>query len=77
MKKASVSYPAEQMTEGWIGGMVLEAALKGAGWPWTRGRCACARRRERRHQGLARRTARMEQGKSLPRAAVLSSLSLG
>jgi branched-chain amino acid transport system substrate-binding protein len=32
-KKASVRYPAEQMTEGWIGGLVLEAILKGAGWP--------------------------------------------
>ena len=25
--------PAEQLTEGWIGGLVLEAALNGAGWP--------------------------------------------
>jgi branched-chain amino acid transport system substrate-binding protein len=32
-KKGNVRYPAEQMTEGWIGGLVLEAALKGAGWP--------------------------------------------
>jgi branched-chain amino acid transport system substrate-binding protein len=32
-KKASVRYPAEQLTEGWIGGLVLEAALKSAGWP--------------------------------------------
>jgi branched-chain amino acid transport system substrate-binding protein len=32
-KKGSVRYPAEQLTEGWIGGLVLEAALKGAGWP--------------------------------------------
>jgi branched-chain amino acid transport system substrate-binding protein len=31
--KASVRYPAEQLTEGWIGGLVLEAALKSAGWP--------------------------------------------
>ena len=28
VKKASAKYPAEQMTEGWIGGMVVEAALK-------------------------------------------------
>ncbi len=33
VKKANVRYPAEQMTEGWIGGLVLEAALKKAGWP--------------------------------------------
>ncbi|HEY1361400.1 MAG TPA: ABC transporter substrate-binding protein [Xanthobacteraceae bacterium] len=32
-KKSSLRYPAEQMTEGWIGGLVLEAILKGAGWP--------------------------------------------
>ena len=32
-KQGSVRYPAEQLTEGWIGGLVLEAALKGAGWP--------------------------------------------
>jgi branched-chain amino acid transport system substrate-binding protein len=32
-KKAGVRYPAEQLTEGWIGGLVLEAALKSAGWP--------------------------------------------
>src|SRR5262249_39201888 len=30
-KKGNARYPAEQMTEGWIGGLVLEAALKGAG----------------------------------------------
>jgi branched-chain amino acid transport system substrate-binding protein len=30
-KKGNVRYPAEQMTEGWVGGLVLEAALKGAG----------------------------------------------
>jgi ABC-type branched-subunit amino acid transport system substrate-binding protein len=34
-KKANVSYPPEQMAEGWIAGMVIEAALKGAGWPTT------------------------------------------
>jgi branched-chain amino acid transport system substrate-binding protein len=32
-KAGNVRYPAEQLTEGWIGGLVLEAALKGAGWP--------------------------------------------
>jgi ABC-type branched-subunit amino acid transport system substrate-binding protein len=32
-KKAGVRYPAEQLTEGWVGGLVLEAALKSAGWP--------------------------------------------
>ena len=32
-KKANARYPAQQLTEGWIGGIVLEAALKGAGWP--------------------------------------------
>ena len=33
VKKAGAKYPAEQMTEGWIAGMVIEAAMKGAGWP--------------------------------------------
>jgi ABC-type branched-subunit amino acid transport system substrate-binding protein len=28
VKKATTQYPAQQMTEGWIGGMVLEATLK-------------------------------------------------
>ena len=35
VKQASGKYPPEQMTEGWIAGMVIEAALKGAGWPAT------------------------------------------
>jgi ABC-type branched-subunit amino acid transport system substrate-binding protein len=32
-KAAGSKYPAQQLTEGWIGGLVLEAVLKGAGWP--------------------------------------------
>jgi ABC-type branched-subunit amino acid transport system substrate-binding protein len=32
-KEAGSKYPATMMTEGWIGGMAIEAALKGAGWP--------------------------------------------
>jgi branched-chain amino acid transport system substrate-binding protein len=32
-KSANSRYPADQMAEGWIAGMVIEAALKGAGWP--------------------------------------------
>jgi branched-chain amino acid transport system substrate-binding protein len=32
-KKAGAKYPPEQMAEGWIAGMVIEAALKGAGAP--------------------------------------------
>ncbi|MGN6460276.1 MAG: ABC transporter substrate-binding protein [Pseudolabrys sp.] len=31
VKEADGKYPAEQMTEGWIAGMVIEAAIKGAG----------------------------------------------
>ncbi len=34
-KKAGVQYPAQQMAEGWIAGMVIEAALKATGWPAT------------------------------------------
>jgi hypothetical protein len=33
VKKTSANYPAEQMTEGWIGGMAIEAALKGLKGP--------------------------------------------
>ncbi|MBX6328745.1 MAG: ABC transporter substrate-binding protein [Pseudolabrys sp.] len=32
-KKADSKYPPTMMTEGWIGGMAIEAALKAAGWP--------------------------------------------
>ncbi|HEU5019762.1 MAG TPA: ABC transporter substrate-binding protein [Pseudolabrys sp.] len=32
-KKAGSKYPADTMTEGWIAGMTIEAALKAAGWP--------------------------------------------
>jgi branched-chain amino acid transport system substrate-binding protein len=42
VKGASARYPAEQMTEGWIGGMVLEAALKSAGWPADAGKVRAA-----------------------------------
>lgn len=33
VKKAGTQYPAQQMAEGWIAGMVIEAALKATGWP--------------------------------------------
>jgi ABC-type branched-subunit amino acid transport system substrate-binding protein len=41
-KKSNVRYPAEQLTEGWIGGLVFEAALKGAGWPADAGKIRAA-----------------------------------
>src|SRR5262249_433546 len=31
--KTGSKFPAQTMTEGWIGGMAIEAALKGSGWP--------------------------------------------
>ena len=34
-KKAKLTYPVEQLAEGWIAGMVVEAALKATGWPAT------------------------------------------
>jgi len=34
-KNAKLTYSVEQMAEGWIGGMVIEQALKSAGWPVT------------------------------------------
>ena len=41
-KKGGVRYPAEQLTEGWIGGLVPEAALKNAGWPADAGKLRAA-----------------------------------
>jgi branched-chain amino acid transport system substrate-binding protein len=41
-KKANVSYPPQQMAEGWIAGMVIEAALKGAPWPATPAKVAAS-----------------------------------
>ena len=41
-KAASAKYPASQMTEGWLGGMVVEAALKKAGWPADAAKMAAA-----------------------------------
>jgi branched-chain amino acid transport system substrate-binding protein len=41
-KKAKISYPVEQLTEGWIAGMVVEAALKAVGWPATPEKLAAA-----------------------------------
>ena len=41
-KAANVQYPAQQMTEGWIAGMVVEAALKATAWPPTPEKIAAA-----------------------------------
>lgn len=40
VKKAGVQYPAQQMAEGWVAGMVIEAALQAAGWPATKEKLA-------------------------------------
>jgi hypothetical protein len=42
VKKRGSQYPAEQMTEGWIGGLVLEAGLRAAGWPADAGKLRTA-----------------------------------
>ena len=42
VKKADVQYPPQQMTEGWIAGMVIEAALKATAWPPTTEKLAAA-----------------------------------
>lgn len=34
-KEAASTYKAEQMSDGWIGGMTIETTLKAAGWPVT------------------------------------------
>ncbi|KAB2916364.1 MAG: ABC transporter substrate-binding protein [Hyphomicrobiaceae bacterium] len=41
-KAANVQYPVQQMAEGWIAGMVIEAALKATGWPATSEKLAAA-----------------------------------
>ncbi|MBO0742485.1 MAG: ABC transporter substrate-binding protein [Hyphomicrobiaceae bacterium] len=41
-RKAGVQYPPQQMAEGWIAGMVTEAALKAAGWPVSAEKLAAA-----------------------------------
>jgi branched-chain amino acid transport system substrate-binding protein len=41
-KTAGVAYPAQQLAEGWIAGMVIEAALKATGWPPTPEKLAAA-----------------------------------
>jgi branched-chain amino acid transport system substrate-binding protein len=41
-REAGSQYPPEQMTEGWIAGMIVEAALKGAGTEATPGKVQTA-----------------------------------
>ena len=41
-KAGNVKYPAQQMAEGWIGGLVLEAALNNVAWPPTPAKVAAA-----------------------------------
>jgi ABC-type branched-subunit amino acid transport system substrate-binding protein len=41
-KTGGAKYPATQMTEGWLGGLALEAALRKAGWPATAEKIAAA-----------------------------------
>jgi branched-chain amino acid transport system substrate-binding protein len=41
-KASGGKYPANQMTEGWLGGLALEAALRKAGWPTTKEKIAAA-----------------------------------
>ena len=40
--QAGVAYPPQQMAEGWIAGMVIEAALKATGWPASTDKLAAA-----------------------------------
>ncbi len=41
-KEGGTKYPANQMAEGWIASQVIEAALRGAGWPATPQKVAAA-----------------------------------
>ncbi len=77
-KKAGVQYPPQQMAEGWIAGMVIEAALKATGWPASAREAGGGHvQPQGRHQGAARRSHRVDQGQPLPHPPVLSRLPLG
>lgn len=41
-KTHSAKYPVNQLTEGWLGGLVIEAALRKAGWPADAGKVTAA-----------------------------------
>lgn len=43
--KASIAYPVTQIAEGWVGGMVLEQALKNTPWPPSAGKVQAAMNR--------------------------------
>jgi ABC-type branched-subunit amino acid transport system substrate-binding protein len=42
VSKAQSRFPVEQMTEGWVGGMVIQAALRAVAWPPTPAKVASA-----------------------------------
>ena len=75
VQKAGGKYPPEQMTEGSITAMVIEAALKGAGSPATPGQIQ-ASMQNLKVVSTARRSYGMDQGKSLPHQAVLPGLQI-
>ncbi len=67
-KNAGVSYPPQQLAEGSIAGMVIEAALKAAGSSATPAKLAEAMPNLKVDlEGPARRPARVDQEQSLPR----------
>ena len=77
-KKGNTQYPPEQMTEGWVGGLVVEAVLKSAGWPASADKIRAAMEGIKVDtKGPARHAARVDQDQSRPDPAVLPRLPLG
>ena len=76
--KAGSKYPAQQMTEGWIAGMVDRGGAEGGGLAGEPGEGRrCHGRPQGRHQGPARRSHRVDQGQPFPHAPVLPRLQVG
>ena len=77
-KRPAASIRPDQMTEGWIAGMVIEAALTRPAGPRNAGKVQAAMENLKVDtQGPARRSDRVDQGQPLPHQAVLSRLPLG
>ena len=77
-QRAKLKYPVTYLTEGFIAGLVVEAALKQHA---VAADAAEGPRRDEqpqgRHEGPARRPARVDQGQPFPHPAVLPRLALG
>jgi branched-chain amino acid transport system substrate-binding protein len=76
-KTGNAKYPASQMTEGWLGGLVIEAALRKVGWPADPMKVAAALTDLKVDTKGLRRAAGVDQGQPLPHPAGVPDPSLG